>query len=207
MAAMLALVTLALPLQAAAFTASPIAAIPANCGTRAVTNPIPGSCFGQPGSLPAGWTCPQQPGSANGTHSRAAGRICESASGVRRLFIPLPRALGPKEQLLTLRARLCAYVCRRHVLGRHEHEPQPGDHHRLPDALACQLQLLHNHRLRRRLLHALFHVPFRHVSRWVPVLPRWSPMHGHLLPVSGAFSLCRRICGGAGDKLTLVLLH
>ena len=79
MAAMLALVLLALPLQAAAFTASPIAAIPANCGTRAVTNPIPGSCFGQPGSLPAGYTgCPTQPGSANGAHSRAAGRICES---------------------------------------------------------------------------------------------------------------------------------
>lgn len=115
MAAMLALVLLALPLQAAAFTASPIAPIPANCGTRAVTNPIPPGCLGQSGTIPTGWTCPTQPGSANGAHSHATGRLCESvlpqAYGVSLFLLP------QKNNYLTRCAPACALTSRHVCAG------------------------------------------------------------------------------------------
>jgi hypothetical protein len=73
MAAMLALLLLALPLQATAWTAAPYTAPPANCGAQAVVSPLPASCFGAGGTLPSGWTCPAQPGSANGAYTRCVG--------------------------------------------------------------------------------------------------------------------------------------
>ena len=83
MAAMVALLLLALPLQATAWTAAPYTALPANCGAQAVSMPMTPGCFGAGGATPTGWTCPAQPGSANGA--------CCVVWGLAAGLAPFPR--------------------------------------------------------------------------------------------------------------------